>query len=359
MDVLPRDVLLYVCNFLTGTDALAFLSVSRRLLALKPRVTFLRFKDARITKRLVECIAPFTGLRVLELHSIGLKGAHFDAIFGALPELQSLNVCACRSFHQAGPVPATVRHLLIDATRISPQWAANMAARLPQLLTLSLRGCHRLMGVGIASLLACQSELCALNIGGTAPSSWPSPAALLRDALHPRLTALQTLDIRLGTYLPGAAYAVLTTLPALVEVDATATLLDDGVIANMRAMRSLLLQQCPIGDASCAALAAHSTTTITRLGLLDCTRITSVGFASLAELTNLTDLALKAIPVASDALFALCAQLPRLRIVNLDKCDIADDAVMRYASQLAPLSVRAQIGRVVNCLSHRCVRARF
>ncbi len=343
MDLLPRDVVLYLCGFLTGTDVLALLTTSRALAALRPRVASLRFKDPRtIAKRLVQCLAPFAGVRVLELHSLHLKGADFDAALGGMPELHSLNVCACRSFHQALPVPSTVRHLFLDATRIGPEWAALMGPKLPQLLSLSLRGCHRLMGGGIVSLLQHQSALRALNISGTAPASWPTtPAATLRAALHPQLTALETLEIRIGMFMPGEAFAVLATLPSLVEVDATGTRLDDSVIASMRGMRSLLLQQCPVGDAACAALAAHSTTTLTRLGLLDCTRITELGLFSLAALTNLSDLALKAIPASSERFFSLCAQLPRLRILNLDRCDIAEDAVLHHLPHMAPLSVSA------------------
>lgn len=341
MDALPHDVLLLVCAYLTGTDVLALLSTSRWFANMKARVLTLRFKDARITRRLVQCVVPFSGLRALELHSVMLKGAEFDVLFAALTQLRSLSVCACRSYHQAGPIPQTVRHLALDATRIGPVWATLMGPQLPQLLALSLRGCHRLVGIGVASLLSCQSALRSLNINGTEPASWPNAAALLRTALHPQLTALESLDMRLGTFLPSAAYSVLASLPSLVEVDATATQLDDGVIASLKSMRSLLLQQCPVGDASCASLAAHSAVSITRLGLLDCTRVTELGFLSIAELTNLTDLALKAIPVSSEALFSLCAKLPRLRILNLDKCDIADDAVLYYASRLAPLSVSA------------------
>lgn len=154
------------------------------------------------------------------------------------------------------------------------------------------------------------------------------------------LTQLRVLECRIGTSLPSACFeATLPELKLLREIDATATNLNDATLAKMSHLDTLLLQMCSgVTDAGCMAISEQSPN-LTRLNLLDCVAITSSGVRALSLLPNLCELGLKSIPCSSDVLFWTLAQLPNLRIVNLDKCEVTYQAVAEHAGALAPWSI--------------------
>lgn len=109
MEGLSRDVVLCICRYLNAPDVFSLLSSCHRLRSFKCSLTTLRFalkglnKGGRRPPKLngvLHCLLPFNGLRVLDMHSIPLRGEHFDVILGRMMSISWLSVTACPYFHQ-------------------------------------------------------------------------------------------------------------------------------------------------------------------------------------------------------------------------------------------------------------------
>lgn len=361
---LPSDLLALVCAHLDTSAVAAAAAASKRwrrafgtaVHALAPRhglplqrvpemfpclehLSLERYIGSAITDGLlVAAVAPLRQLHTLSLRSCtAITASALAALAPSLPHLRELDLTGCcrlssRALTVLPALPA-LRRLRLDKGELVDDGALAHVARAPGLEALSLRGCARVRGPGLASLASLAGSLSSLNLAGLVHLA---PQHLAPLAALTRLEQL-VLDRCSGLAGDGGLPALAGPLQRLTLLSLSECEVGDAALpaaARMAALRRLAADFCRhVSDAGVAALSPLRC--LEALSLRGCERVRGEGMAALAAGgagASLTALNLSWSPRLSLAGMEAVARLTALRELHLPWCGVNDRQVAALSS---------------------------